>query len=237
MMRRIIWPINVPPVRITPLGGPKSLGFTESVTSDIQTVQQPYGLLRYQFDFPSLRGRYAADVMGWIAAMEDGANWSGVPCLFPSTPGWRDLGLQLPPARIPWSNGQPFDNGQYWSPSKPIATVAANAAIDAREVQINVTNWNGNIWRGFQIGFAPEHFGMYIVQEVSLAGNIATCRIWPRLRKAVTTTDLVTLKPVVAVRNLPGSSSAGQRVGRHVDGISITFVEVPNDIIEAYGNG
>ena len=232
-MRRIVWPAGLRPLRITVLDGPKSKGMTESVTDAIQTVSQPYGAIRYQFDFPPLRGRAAAEFTGLLAALEDGANWTGAPCLYGHGPGFVDLGLSVPPPSIPWGNNRPWDNGAYWSPSRPAAETSAASAIDARTVTLDTSEWNNTIWPGIQIGFL--HFGAYWIQEVTdQVGSIATCRIWPPLRAAVAAAEMVTLYPVLALRLIPRSSSGGQRVGQYLDGASLIMAEVQNDIVEAY---
>jgi hypothetical protein len=83
------------------------------------------------------------------------------------------------------------------------------------------------------IGFKPFHLGLYIVTQVHEPGRY---RIWPPLRKAITTDDFATLNPVLVMR-LEGEAGAPMpRGAASASGLSVTLVEVEDPDVRAYAS-
>ena len=81
------------------------------------------------------------------------------------------------------------------------------------------------------MGFFPDHLGLYVVTEVIAAGQY---RVWPPLRKAVSTNDYATLYPVMAMRLESENSANLPRDARNTSGASMTLVEVFEYDVDTY---
>lgn len=230
-MIRVPWPVDLGATSIERTGGRPSLGSSESVTGKIQTVSQPYGRQRYQIEFPPMQGQRAADFAGFIEDLEDGANWTVLPYTNPLLPRPEQIGLQPWHGDLPFSNGAFFSNGRGWLPSLPPAEVAASAAIGDREVTIDITAWNGHLWRGLDLGFL--HFGAYRVQRVEIDGTTAVARLGHGLRREIEAGEPCTLYPALAVRLMPREWSEGKIEQITRTGGKGLFVEVPDDVVRS----
>lgn len=206
-MERVEYPA-LPVLVPRPTRGPTSIGSTESVTGRVQVVREPRGLWEWRFDLAPFRGRLVAEFEGFLADMEDGANWTAVSGFYPGSPSFAEIGAT---PVIGWAEGG-WAEGGNWGPSLPDAQVAVAAAAGDREVVIDVSGWNGHVWRGFDIGFYPYAPGLYRVQRVlPQVGNLATCRVWPALERPLTTDHMVTLHPTMFMALVPGAANEGTR--------------------------
>lgn len=141
--------------------------------------------------------------------------------------GWTSL-----PARD-WSNGEPWSNGEGWKTSAPVAPVASAAALDTGEIILADTFWGHALGLGDFLGFFPFHFGLYTVTEVIDDGHY---RIWPRLRRALTTDDYATLFPVIAMRPVINTLPPGRGLAV-TEPATAVLVEVPDYYVRDYYEG
>ncbi|WP_026790341.1 hypothetical protein [Pleomorphomonas oryzae] len=234
MARLISWPIGLDWTSREPLSGPRAVGSgsSESVASFVQTFSSPFGLWRWQFSLPALRGQLARRYRGMVTALHGGANAVRVDFKDPDGLSWDDLGIKMDVQREligePWSNGQPWRlagdpfGGQNWRPGKPWETVAAAAARGDSIVTLGTGSFGPKLDAGDLFGFVGV-FAVHVVTEVLSGGRF---RVWPPLRRAITTADYATLTPVMAMR-LEGESGANLPRGVTVmENLAITLVEV-----------
>lgn len=231
MARLIHWPRGLRSNFREPLSGPRAVnaGVTASVGSFVQTTASPFGLWRWRFSFPSIRGQLFRRYRGWVTALHGGANATRVPFC-----DWD--GLSLAQAGVvasrdewrrgqPWGNGMPWSNGANWKGTPPNVPVVALAEKDATIVSLGSAFWGYGLDYGDLLGFTPFHFGLYMVTEAIEPGMY---RIWPPLRKAVTSDDFATLRPTLAMR-LEGEEAANApRGASFAEGLNVTLVEVPD---------
>lgn len=112
---------------------------------------------------------------------------------------------------VPWQSGLPWSNGQNWRVSPPNVSVAAQSDFDTTIVQLGPQFWGHRLGPGDEIGFFPLHFGKYMITEDRGEG---VYRIWPPLRKAITTSDFATLEPTLAMTL---DNESGSDLSRNVD--------------------
>lgn len=233
-------PVGMGLITITPLTGPRtvSAGTSQSVNGYVQTTASPFGLWRYQFTFHAMRGAEYRRHRGWVTAMHGGANATRWTFIDPDRISLAEAGNSATVAQInggvPWSNGLPWSNSQNWQTSPPSVGVAADADLGATTVSLSNTDWGYGLDVGDQIGFYPFHFGKYMITENNGAGSY---RIWPPLRKAISTSDYATLSPVLAMRM---EGEQGASLNRDLDvasGVSVTLVEVPDYDVRDYFTG
>lgn len=240
MGRLLSWPVGLKWVSREPLAGPRTRGAaaSESGTGYVQTIASPFGLWRWQFTFPPLRGRALRQWRGTVTALHGGANAIRVPFCDPDGMGWAQLGVTITPAQImaglPWSNGRPWSNGMNWHVSRPTVAVAAAAAKGASIITLANTTWGHAAELGVMFGFGPYHFGLYTITEVIAPGQY---RIWPPLRKALATSDFATLEPVMAMRLESEAAANAGRGPAFANSLSATFVEVTDDLVRKYFAG
>lgn len=212
-MKLLRMPVGMIPREITPTRGPIVRGVTEGIDGTVQTVESPYGLVGLSLQFPPMLGPTARAYSRLRAALHGGANALAVPYFDPDEPLLKDLGFDVSKiaqqAGVPWSNGKPWSNGQLWGVALPKLAVAAAADVGTSVVKITVTPWNGNFDVAY-FGFVG-HFALYAVKWVEISGSTATVSIWPPLRKAVTAADIVTTRPVIAMRLISESGATGTR--------------------------
>lgn len=232
-MRMVSYPVDLPFTSLTPSGGPTVLGATESDTAFVQTVVNPFGLWRFQVDFPAMKDRWAREFKRLSVAALGGANCFRFPFWDFDEPGFKELGLTAPQScKVLWSNGEPWSNGQPWTVGKPLALVAAASAKDTATITLDLTNWNGVVPSFFGI---VGHFAVYAVIGVqSQTGNVATLRVWPPVRRAVTAEDYATLRPVMAARIAGPSGASWSRQVETMGGSRLDMVEVPDETVLNY---
>ncbi len=120
-----------------------------------------------------------------------------------------------------------------WSYSFPHVYVAAGAAKDATTIYLNNAAWGHRLIVGDYIGFGPLYFGLHVVTEVYSEG---VYRVWPPLRRAITTADWATLNPTIAMRMEGEEAGAVVRGQYYADGLTLTLVEVEDADVRAYFN-
>jgi hypothetical protein len=228
MARLVYWPNGLGIASLDVLSGPRTIGQASntSIGNFNQTVSSPFGLWRFQMSFAGMKGQWARRFRGWITSLHGGAN--------ATTFKIYDFdGLTNEQAGITgnfqdqiWSNDETWSNGKPWGKSFPFVGVGASALKGATIIALNNQYWSNNLEVGDFIGFTPLHFGLYIITEKT-ASN--TYRVWPPLRKALTTDDKATLTPTMALRlESEDSASLGSSVNG-AQGLTATFVEVLHD--------
>ena len=237
MARLVSPPVGLGTVTIEPLSGPRavSAGVTQSVQNFVQTFGSPFGLWRWRFSFPPMRESQFRRYRGWVTSLHGGANATRWTFFDPDQMTFKEAGVTATKEQIefgvPWENGKPWSNKQNWQIARPPVAVAAAAAVKATTISLDDDWWGHRLDVGDYIGFFPLHFGMYMVTEVIEPGSY---RIWPPLRKAITTDDFATLSPTLAMR-LESEDSAGAGRGLVVaDSLTITMVETLDADVRAY---
>lgn len=212
--------------------GPRAVSgaTTQAVSGFVQTTAAAFGLWRFRFTFPNnIRKQLFRRYRGWVTALHGGANATRVPLC-----DWDGLKIAergITSTYAEWAAGVPFENGDLWSNGEyfgtkgtsPLVSVSADADRDATIISLADTTWGHGLDYGDQIGFMPFHFGMYMVTEVISAGEY---RIWPPLRKAITTSDHATLEPVLVMRMDGEDGATAARGSWAGEGLSVTLVEV-----------
>lgn len=228
MARLIHWPRGLRANFREPLSGPRAVnaGVTTSVGNFVQTTASPFGLWRWRFQFPPIRGQLFRRYRGWVTALHGGANATRVPFCDWDGLTARQSGINADRfGDVPWGNGQPWSNGHNWKSTPPTVTVAASAEKDATIVSLGSAFWGRGLDIGDLLGFFPFHLGLYMVTEVIEPG---TYRIWPPLRKEITPDDSATLRPTLAMRLESEDAANAPRGAAFAEGLSVTMVEVPD---------
>jgi len=226
MARRLVsWPLGIGVANMEFLSGPRSVGSgsTESIGNFTQTFGSPFGSLRVRFTFGEMRGQMARRFRGWLTSLNGGANATRVPWLDGDVMSLEEAGVISPIRNQFWSNGMPWADGKRWKPSYPLVKVAAPADLGATIVELSDAFWGHSLGIGDQFGFMPFHFGVYEVTQVF--GN-GLYRIWPSLRKAITTDDFATLEPTLAMRLESEDGLTKNRDPDFIRGGTATVVEV-----------
>lgn len=223
--RLIYWPNGLRANFREPLSGPRTVGAaaTQSVGSFVQTSGAAFGLWRWRFQFPPLRRQLARRYRGWITGLHGGANATTVPFCDWDGLSREQMGVAEQQGKQNWSNGMPWSNGNGWQFTPPVVAVASGAALGDTTVSLADKFWGHGLGIGDQLGFHPFHFGLYMVTEVQGDGQY---RIWPPLRKALTTDDSATLRPVLTMRLESEESATAPRDAVSISGASVTLIEV-----------
>lgn len=230
MSRLLSWPLGLGYSDFEFLSGPRSVGESQntSISDYTQRVTSPFGGWVFQVQFPNLQGSMSREHRGMITALHGGAN----AVRFTFTDGDR---MSLSEAGVltsesvfdtgqPWSNDETWSNGQNWQSSLPAVTVAAAAAQGDTIVRLSNEYWGHGLREyGDLIGFAPLHLGVYMITE-SFGDGVY--RIWPRLRKTLTTTDRAVYPPTMAVRLLNFQAAKVQRDVEKAGNLTAVFAEV-----------
>ncbi|WP_290497616.1 hypothetical protein [Hyphomonas sp. UBA4494] len=214
-----------------PLSGPRTVSGKPAqemtIGGGIQSLSSPFGAWRFRLLYGPLDGGMERAFRGWTTAMHGGANATRLPFLDPAKMTFAEAGANLTYGDIygglTWSNGQSWSNGVNWQQSLPILHPASAAAKDDSTFSLPDEFWGYSAGWGTFVGFLPFHFGMYMITEEQGSG---VYRIWPPLRKAITTSDYCTLDPVLAVRLESEEAVTMTRNGVFLEGIAITVVEV-----------
>jgi hypothetical protein len=229
MGRLLSWPNGLRWTRWKPLNGPQSIGAgaNTSIGDVSQTVASPFGARYLQFSFPPIRGQLARRARGMITGLHMGANAVRVSvCDFDGlslSDGGVKATQEQRQAGMRWSNGMTWSNGRNWKLQKPNVPMAAPAGLDATIIRLPDAFWGHALGMGDWIGFFPFHFGMYEITEVFEPGHY---RIWPPLRKALSTDDFATLYPVMAMRVLSTNLPDADRGPVFLEGLTISLFEV-----------
>lgn len=241
--RLISPPAGLKLTSIEPLSGPRTVGSagTQSTSGYIQTTAAAFGLWRFRFSFPPMRGAMFRDYRRWITALHGGANATRWMLYDPDMPTAYELGLDAPegvdwpslPA-MPWSNGETWSNGMGWAATPPVVACSAATALDGTIVNLANTTWGHILAGGEYLGFFPFHLGSYMVTEVIADGEY---RVWPPLRKALTTDSYATLRPTLALRLESESAATAGRGLAVADGLEATFIETLDYDVRDYFAG
>lgn len=234
MARLLSWPVGLKWTSREPLTGPRAVGAgaTESTSGFVQTFASPFGLWRWSFSLPAMRGQMARRYRGMVTALHGGANAVRVDFKDPDGLSFSDLGIAMTPARQligePWSNGQPWrisgdpQAGCNWQTGLPWERVIASADRGASFISLGTDSFGPLLDVGDTFGFVGV-FALHVVTEVLPDGEL---RIWPPLRRSIGAADYATLTPVMAM-TLDGEAGANLPRGITVmDGLAITLKEV-----------
>lgn len=225
--RLLSWPNGVGVSSWTIVSGPVSSGGSESasISGIAQHISGPKSPWVFELSVPPMQGEKARRFNGMLTAAHAGANAISLPWSLINEPinplsiGLSDL------QQLNWSNGQPWSNGQGWSGGYPLESVSADQSKDYSTVTLGNDAWGDHLQMGDWFGFVG-HYGVYTVTgEFPL--DDGKVRIWPPLRKAITTSDEATLEPVLIVRTV-GAPTRTKSPG-YWEGGTIQIVEIPND--------
>jgi len=237
MARLVNWPLGLRANAREPLSGPRAVGgaSTQSIGGFVQTSGAPFGLWRWRFSFPPLRGQMFRRYRGWVTSLHGGANATRVPFCDWDGLSARQAGIDADRyGSEPWSNGMPWSNGQGWRTTPPTVPIAAPAAQDATIISLGSAFWGHGLDIGDLLGFFPFHFGLYMVTEVVDPG---TYRVWPPLRNAITTDDYATLRPTLAMRLESEDAANAPRGAAFAEGLSVTMIETLDYDVRDYFTG
>lgn len=239
MARLLAWPEGVRYITTEPLSGPRTIsaGGSQSITGWQQSVSSPFGGWRWRFGFPPLKGAAYRRFRGLVAALHGGANAVRMPIYDPDQRTnsaalgaanitgvqWEgssaDLSWFVPSTSVPWTH------------SFPMVHLASPVAKDAVNISLPNTEWGHDLGVGDYVSLAPQYFGLHVVTQVYRPGQY---KIWPPVRKTMTTDDWVTLYPTLAMR-LEGEEAGALARGQwYADGLTLTMVEVEDADVRTY---
>lgn len=235
-MRMVPFPVGLPITALTPQGGPLVLGSTTSGTRKTQVVVDPTGgLWSFTLEVAKMKGPMARAFSQLSVALHGGANCCRVPFFDPDEPSFREMGINVSDnydqQYVSWSNGEFWSNGKPWRIGKPLATIAAASAKNSGTITIDTTAWGGVLPTFFGI---VGHFAVYCVTGSTFSGNVATCRVFPPVRRAITTTDYATLRPVMAAQLTGPSGAPWSRDASAMSGAQLDIIEVPDEVVLNY---
>lgn len=228
MARLLDWPEAIGINAMTPLSGPRVVGSggSESLTGYVQTVAGVFGVWRWQIGVTAMKGIGFRRFRGTILGLHGGANALRVTFYDPD--GLHTLRYAN------WSNGMPWSNGAPWSCLADWVSPTHPAVLGATEVRLAATTWGHQLGVGDWFGFTPYHFGLYVVTEVLAPGRY---RIWPPLRKDVTTDDYAHLKPVMAMRLESENAASAARGLEVAEAATLTLIEVEHrDVVDFFSD-
>lgn len=230
--RLLSWPNGLKVTDFTRVSGPVSAGSSQNLTltgasQHISAVKSP---IVFNVSVPPQQGQRARRVNGLMTALRAGANAVRFPFnVVDEMPDPSDLGLSAF-QELNWSNGEPWSNGRGWQGTYPTETVTAAADIDTSIINLGSTSWGDKLSIGDYVGFR-SHFALYeITQDYYLEPN--KYRVWPPLRKAITTDDVATLEPTMVVRSVGEFSRT--KTPSVWQGQTLTFVEVNDPDVRTY---
>ena len=233
-MRMVDYPVGLSFKTIRPLNGPDVIGATVSQEKFGQSVHDPFGgLAQFEVTFPPMRSSMARAFSRLSGSAYSGANCFRFNFFDPDEPGWDEIGNSdyEHSSKVTWSNGQKWAHGQPWIAGKPIVPVTVSSANGAGSITLDVSEWNGVVPSFFGI---IGHFAIYRTIGVVENGNEATVRVWPPVRKAVTTTDFATMRPTCAMRVASPDGAPFLRDVAVMDGAQLTMAEVPDEVVRKY---
>lgn len=235
-MRLLRWPAGLHWAVLTPAGGPNVLGSTESVTGDVQTVETPNGLMGWSLEYPAMVGAKARAFRGLVTALHGGANAVRMTVRDPDA-RLRHFDPTATAETVKFADGKVLIGADGVSHGfrvgVPLASVTQAAAIDAEEIRFDRTPYGAADLTGLQFGFVGA-FGCYWIKEWRATWadpDIVVARIWPPLRRAITTASRMTLCPQVAVRLTGRDAGQWSRGATRVESGSLSLIEVPDEIL------
>lgn len=232
-MARLLTIPDIPgAVAVTPINGPnaRNSGSTTAQDGTEQTFDSIGDVVSLRIDLNVKQDAGARRERGLFRGLQIGGNAARLKFFDPDIMLPAEAGVNVPAhyrwddiAEQTWSNGLGWSNGMGWIVSPPVVPVAAAASYDAGIVTLANQHWGHTLGQGDHFGFFPFHFGIYTVWEVIEPGQY---RIWPRLRKALTTDDFATLEPTVVMRAAGRDAVTMKRGLAHTEGHSMTLTEV-----------
>lgn len=226
MARLVEFPQPLHLTGVTVLSGPNARNSGANTASDgsEQTFDGVGNVWSFKLDFTISQNTRARRLRGALTALLSGANAMRWQVIDGDRLSLVEAGLSASFTAENWSNDESWSNGQGWGISYPTISVAEAAAVDAGIVKLADSFWGHNLGMGDRFGFYPFHFGLYEVVEVIADGEY---RIWPRLRKAITTDDYATLHPIIALKPTGQGAVTGRKRGiSFTENQSVTLVEV-----------
>lgn len=225
--RLISWPRNLGLSEFEWLNGPLAVSGSPNGSKisgrQPQVIASPFGWLSFRASYPELQGTLERRHRGLMMALHSGANAVRVKWQYGSTLTPAEAGYVGTFEGKTWSTGYTWSTGFNWAPALPHVTVASAAEINATEVILTDEFWGRSLEIGDIFGFFPLHLGWYFVTEVFSDGAY---RIWPPLRKAITTDTFATLTPTAAFALTPGEKVTIRRGINTVEGAQATFDEI-----------
>lgn len=232
----VSWPVGLRANFREPLSGPRAVGSgaTLSVGNFAQTYGSPFGLWRWRFSFPNLRGQQARRYRGWVTSLHGGANATRVDFCDWDGLSRAEMGVSPGDAEQNWTNGQTWSSGEGWQFTPPVVGVAGDHSLNTTTIRLENQFWGRLLGVGDCIGFYPLHFGMYMVTKVIEPGEY---RVWPPLRKALESSDTATLRPTLAMRMESEEAASAARDAFAITGASITLIETLDYDVRDYFAG
>ncbi|MDJ1465653.1 hypothetical protein [Nitratireductor sp. GZWM139] len=232
MYRLVDFPEPIRLTKVTWTSGPNARNSGTTTASDgaEQTRSGIGDVVSFRLDFTLKMGREARRERGFLTSLMEGVNAARFKFIDGDMLTPQEAGIVGPFVSQPWSNGEPWSNGKGWKPSYPIVPMAAASAYDASVVTLSDAFWGHQLGIGDYLGFMPFHFGLYMITQVIAPGQY---RIWPRLRKALTTDDFATLHPTLVMKTVPGGTSMARGVV-HTDGQGVQLSEIIDPYVRQY---
>lgn len=236
MARLLSWPAGLGITNLEVLRGPQAVGSgkSQSLNGTEQTFGSPFGAIQLRVTFQPMQGRLERHHRGWITALHAGANATRFTFIDGARRGPDEAAISGPFEGQAWSNGMAWSNGRNWGASYPPVPVDAPTALGGTVITLSPDFWGHDLDIGDYVGFFPLYFGMHTVTEVLAPGRY---RVWPPLRKALTTTDLCTLTPTLAVKLTGGEAATLGRDASAASGLTAEFTEVFDYDVRTYFGG
>lgn len=228
---------RLPITHVTPLSGPSARGSGSNTDTDgIEHTFETFGndLVSFRIQFTPKKGRAAREERGLLTAALIGGNAMRFKVPDPDRMTPAEAGIVGAYVGQNWSNGRPWSNGQPWQPSYPNVAVAGASAVDTSTIYLADQFWGHDLTIGDRIGFFPFHFGSYEIVQVFGDGQYG---IWPRLRRAVTTANRATQRPVMVVRPMGKSAVSLSRGVVSTENQSVDVIEVIDPYVRQYFTG
>lgn len=236
MARLLSYPVGLGITDLKMLSGPQAVGsgMSQSLSGSEQTFGSPFGAVKFSLTFQPMQGRLERHHRGWITALNGGANATRYTFIDGARRSPDEAAISGPFEGQAWSNGLPWSNGKNWGASYPSVAVAGLVALGGTVVPLSPEFWGHDLDIGDYVGFFPLYFGMHIVTEVLAPGRY---RVWPPLRKALTTSDFCTLTPTLAVKLTGGDVATLGRDASAASGLTAEFTEVFDYDVKSYFGG
>lgn len=209
------------------LSGPRGIGAGSNALLDggDQTFSTVGNLWRIAVPLVQSKGARARRQRGIVTALGDGSLAMRLRLPDRDRMTRAEAGVVGTTAPQAWSGGTQWSGSVRWRVGYPSVSVAVAAPAGFHRIALPNTLWGRELEVGDMIGFWPSHFGWYVIVGVEPGGAY---RIWPELRKAITTDTFVTLQPTAVFRAMPGSFG-WQRDGLMQSGAALQLVEVPDN--------
>lgn len=232
-MRLVNYPFGLCITSFEALNGPAviSSGSTTSQSGFNQSFADPNFAWKFNLSFQSMNFKLARSHRAWVMSQHGGANATRYTLIDGDLPSPEELGLDPATLSPQWGNDVQWDGNATWGAVYPL--VKMDKAYSKGETVIELPNnlWGRKLDVGTYIGFNPDYFGFHMITEVLANGQY---RIFPPLRKGVTTDNYATLNPTIAMKMENANSADVSRNALFVDGASITLIEVLDEYVREF---